>query len=77
GATLGAWLGVTGIALRLAIPGNPLASLLGAGVGTGFAFLFASFTDWEWAFFLSPPLSALGAALAFVSFPFQEASGSL
>ncbi|MCS7217275.1 MAG: hypothetical protein NZ924_06425 [Candidatus Bipolaricaulota bacterium] len=67
GSTLGAGLGVVGVGWRLGIPGDPWAGLFGAGVGTGLAFLLASFADWEWAFCLSPPLSALFATLAFTS----------
>lgn len=65
GATLGAWAGVTWTGYSFGLSGDPVRGLLGAGLGTGFSFLIASFVDWEWAFYLAPPLAALGGALAF------------
>lgn len=65
GSTVGAWLGVTWTGLFLGVTGDPLRSFLGAGLGTGLAFLLASFIDWEWALYAAPPLAALGASLAF------------
>ncbi|MCS7239816.1 MAG: hypothetical protein NZ651_00980 [Candidatus Bipolaricaulota bacterium] len=76
GSTVGAWAGVTWTGFRLGSLGDPWFSLLGAGLGTGLAFLLASFTDWEWAFYLSPPLAALGATLAFASFSSAKVSGA-
>ncbi len=65
GSTFGAWTGVTWTGFHLELPGDPLGSFLGASLGTGLAYLIASFADWEWALPLSPPLAALGATLAF------------
>lgn len=65
GSTVGAWAGVTWTGFRLGISGDPGFSFLGASLGTSVAFLLASLVDWEWAFYLAPPLSALGSAIAF------------
>jgi len=68
GATLGAWVGVTWTGWHFGLLSDPVPSLLGASLGTGLAFLFASVTNWEWAFYLAPPLASLGSALLFSSF---------
>lgn len=72
GATLGAWAGVTWTGWHFRLLSDPVPSLLGASLGTGLAFLLASVTDWEWAFYLAPPLASLGSALLFSSFQFRE-----
>lgn len=69
GSTLGAWIGVTWTGFQLGLSPDPQWAFLGASLGTGLAFFLASFTDWEWALLLSPPLASLGAAL----FGFWEA----
>ncbi|MGC9074308.1 MAG: hypothetical protein ACP5JD_01005 [Candidatus Bipolaricaulaceae bacterium] len=68
GSTLGAWFGVTWTGLRLREPGDPVLGFLGASLGTGLAFLVASFTDWEWALRLGPPLAAVWAVFGFYRF---------
>ncbi len=63
GSTLGAWLGVTWTGFHLGLPPDPWWGFLGASLGSGLAFALASFTDWEWALLLSPPLASLGATI--------------
>jgi len=74
GSTLGAWAGVTWTGFYLRIEGDLWFSLLGASAGTALAFLLASFTDWEWALRLGPPMASLGGALFFTIAPKAQPS---
>jgi MFS family permease len=74
GSTLAAWAGITWSGFYLRIEGDPWFGLLGASAGTALAFLFAFFTDWEWALRLGPPLASLGGALLFTIAPKVEPS---
>lgn len=69
GSTLGSWVGVTWTGFQFGVAGDSWWSLLGASFGAGLAFALASFTDWEWALLLSPPLASLCATISlFLSF---------
>ena len=74
GSTLGAWVGLTWSGFYLRIEGDPWFGLLGASAGTALAFFIASFTDWERALRLGPPLASLGGALLFTIAPKAQPS---